>query len=200
MAAALPVYAKKRRTESVVAAYLLYYLIACCQINGELVWADVDMIVSKVDMVSAIAKQIGWPTGEHGKPFPAGINIGGSVLHAGISHSKGLVCATISRTPIGIDLQVIPKTPPIRMLRIAKRFHPDEYSQLVTVDKARLADAFTRLWACKESALKLNGTGMSTPLSLFCVKPDGTCVINGKSAIIYVKNLHRAYLAFAQWL
>ncbi len=200
MSAALPVYAKKRRPESLVAAYLLYCLILCRQTNGGLVWADIDKLVPKADMVSDLAKKVGWPTGQHGKPFPKGINIGGIVLHAGISHSKGLVCATISRSPIGIDLQVIPKMPPIRMLRIAKRFHPDEYSRLSTIDKSRLAGTFTRLWACKESALKLDGTGLSTPLSSFCVEPDGTCVINGRPAIIYVKNLHRAYLSFAQWL
>ncbi len=200
MAVALPDYAKKRRTESVVAAYLLYCLILCRRTDGGLVWADVNKLTSKSDKILDIAAKIGWQTGEHGKPFPSGVNIGDTVLHVGLSHSRGLVCAAISHAPIGIDLQVIPKMPPIRMLRIAKRFHPDEYARLATIEKTRLADAFTRFWACKESALKLSGTGLSTPLSSFCVKPDGTCVINGRPAIIYVKNLHQAYLAFAQWL
>lgn len=189
-----------KEIESVASAYLLFYAFITGQTdNNSIITADMDTLMARRDDIAGLAGRLSWPVGRQGKPFPAGADIGGRVIYAGLSHSRGLVCAALSDCPVGIDLQQLPDMDTARMLRIAKRFHPDEYNGLLKIPQAHFAEAFCRLWACKESVIKLWG-GLSQPLSGFCIGLDDTCKLNGKSVKINVKKLHNAYFAWARWI
>jgi 4'-phosphopantetheinyl transferase len=93
--------------------------------------------------------------GAHGKPqLPA------STLRFNISHSGALAVIAIAHEEVGIDVE-LPR--PRRSDAIARRFYaPGEIERLfANVDAERRADAFFRLWTCKEAFLKATGEGLS---------------------------------------
>jgi phosphopantetheinyl transferase len=188
-----------KRAESVAAAYLAYYAIVCGDTGQGVVYPAIRLLLEKAEPVAALAAKIGWPTGPHGKPFPEGVFINGKTLHVSISHSDGLVAAAVADSPVGIDIQSIPQMPPPRIHRIAARLHPLEQKRLEACARDKLAEEFCRLWACKESVLKLCGQGLSQPLSSFCVENDCT-ILDGKQVRLTIHALIVAYLATAEWV
>jgi 4'-phosphopantetheinyl transferase len=93
--------------------------------------------------------------GPHGKPYLAG-----SPLRFNISHSGALALIALSRAEVGADVE-LPR--PRRSDAIARRFYaPGEIERLFAErDAERRADAFFRLWTCKEAFLKATGEGLS---------------------------------------
>jgi 4'-phosphopantetheinyl transferase len=91
----------------------------------------------------------------HGKPYLAD-----SALRFNISHSGALALIALSRAEVGADVE-LPR--PRRSDAIARRFYaPGEIERLFAEsDEARRADAFFRLWTCKEAFLKVTGEGLS---------------------------------------
>jgi 4'-phosphopantetheinyl transferase len=94
--------------------------------------------------------------GPHGKPQAAG-----SPLRFNISHSGALaVIALALGAEVGVDVEL----PRVRRSdAIARRFYaPAEIERLFAEpDQGRRADAFFRLWTCKEAFLKATGEGLS---------------------------------------
>jgi len=93
--------------------------------------------------------------GAHGKP-----RLAGSDLLFNISHSGALAVIALAGVEVGVDVE-LPR--PRRSDAIARRFYaPGENERLFAEeDAARRADAFFRLWTCKEAFLKVTGEGLS---------------------------------------
>ncbi|MDD2418497.1 MAG: 4'-phosphopantetheinyl transferase superfamily protein [Oscillospiraceae bacterium] len=166
------------RTAGVVGAYLVYYALIKGRPYDRLVYPEPDSLLELQVEVTRLAARLGWPIGGQGKPFPDGVQINGKHYHINISHSEGLIGAAISDTPVGIDIQRIPEISTSRLERISSRFHPLELERLRGLPEGQYASEFCRLWACKESVLKLCGKGLSLPLSSFRITPDDTCIID----------------------
>ena len=112
--------------------------------------------------------------GPHGKPYlqshPAfGISI---------SHAGNIAMCAISEAEIGADVQDHRDMPPARIMRIANRFYaPPERDRLAAAKNPEEQKAlFFRLWAAKESYIKLTGRGISEELSGFAADPDAMCI------------------------
>lgn len=186
------------RAESAASAYMAYFALCAGLTDKGLINAGSDLILGRVNDVVRLGEQIGWVAGKYGKPFENGVSTDSKMLHISLSHSGGLVAAAVSSAPVGVDIQRIPDIPLQRMIRIAKRFHPDERAMLENTPEAQMAEQFCRLWACKESVLKLCGRGLSLPLSSFCIEND-TCMLDGRQIVLTAEPLCGAYLAAAQW-
>jgi phosphopantetheinyl transferase len=158
-----------------------------------------DRLLELNKTVSALAQKEGWKTGENGKPFEHGVITGNLKLYVSLSHSGGLAAVAVSSEPVGVDVQRKPEIPVDRLLRIASKFHPDERARLEALHENQLPDAFCRLWACKESVLKLCGRGLSLPLSSFCIGEDDACQLEGNPVRLTVDKLPGAYLSTAEW-
>jgi 4'-phosphopantetheinyl transferase len=93
--------------------------------------------------------------GPHGKPY-----VPASALRFNISHSGALALIALSRVEVGADVE-LPR--PRRSDAIARRFYaPGEIERLFAeTDAESRADAFFRLWTCKEAFLKATGEGLS---------------------------------------
>jgi 4'-phosphopantetheinyl transferase len=93
--------------------------------------------------------------GLHGKP-----RVAGSTLRFNLSHSGGLAAIVLGQVEVGADVEL----PRVRRSDdIARRFFtPGENERLFALsDEAARADAFFRLWTCKEAFLKCTGEGLS---------------------------------------
>ncbi len=89
-------------------------------------------------------------TNKDGKPEIESFN---KPLFFNISHSKNLVCAAVSDSPIGVDIQVLTD----KNIKIANRYFSTE--DLKTLNKStQKSKTFTRLWTIFESRLKLFGS------------------------------------------
>jgi phosphopantetheinyl transferase (holo-ACP synthase) len=185
----------KKRAESILAAYLAFFALLKGKTSQNLVYPCKGSLLDSAKEISRLGSNIGWPTGEYGKPFPEGVVVNGEIRFIGISHSKDYAVAAVSKRQIGVDVQVVPEMPANRIMRIAERFHPDELAWLNSVEQKKLAEQFCRLWACKESVIKLCGKGMKLPLSSFSVL-DG-CLPDNKPVSISVYALEKAFLANA---
>ncbi|MBQ6904123.1 MAG: 4'-phosphopantetheinyl transferase superfamily protein, partial [Lachnospiraceae bacterium] len=112
--------------------------------------------------------------GKHGKPYlrshPA--------FCVSLSHAGNIALCAISEAEIGADVQDHRDMPPERILQIANRFYaPPERELLAAVkDPEEQAALFFRLWAAKESYIKLTGRGISEELSGFAADPDAMCI------------------------
>jgi len=91
----------------------------------------------------------------HGKP-----QLAGSALRFNISHSGALAVIALARFEVGVDVELPRKR---RSDAIARRFYaPGEIERLFAqADDPLRADAFFRLWTCKEAFLKATGEGLS---------------------------------------
>jgi 4'-phosphopantetheinyl transferase len=91
----------------------------------------------------------------HGKP-----QVAGSTLRFNISHSGALAVIALARFEVGVDVELPRRR---RSDAIARRFYaPGEIERLFAqADAALRADAFFRLWTCKEAFLKATGEGLS---------------------------------------
>ena len=101
---------------------------------------------------------------EYGKPyFPALPD-----FHFSLSHSGERVLCVVSPRPVGCDVE----EPQRSHEKIAERFfHPSEKAWLRAQPEEERADAFLRLWTCKESFIKALGLGLNLPLDSFAVLP-----------------------------
>ena len=93
--------------------------------------------------------------GPHGKP-----EVPGTPLRFNISHSGALAVIALAHAEVGVDVE-LPRAR--RSDAIARRFYaPGEIERLFEeADDGRRADAFFRLWTCKEAFLKVTGEGLS---------------------------------------
>lgn len=97
-------------------------------------------------------------TGEHGKP-----ELEGSALRFSLSHSGDYCVCAVSDAEIGADIQRL--VPPD--MRVVERCFSAAEREYVLRAADRSA-AFTRIWAMKESLLKLGGSGILVPLASAC--------------------------------
>lgn len=144
-----------------------------------------------------------WTPSSRGKPFPEGMAVGGERLYASLSHSGGWAAAALCSGPVGLDIQTPDPLPGERLARIAARFHPGEAAALAAAPEAARPAAFYRLWAMKESVMKLSGDGFALPLKSFRVIPRGlggeTALPDGRKAAILTMEIEGLVLSIARW-
>lgn len=92
-------------------------------------------------------------------------------LEFNLSNSHGHILLAFSRCgPVGVDLEQI--RPLDDLPGLAKRyFAAEEQSDLESLSEAERRPYFFTLWTLKEAFLKGTGTGLSTPLDSFFVRP-----------------------------
>lgn len=115
------------------------------------------------------AREVVFGYGGHGKPTLAN----DPSLRFNLSHSGGLALLALSRSgEVGVDVE-LPRAR--RTDDLARRyFAPGEQQRLFSiVDPAVRADAFFRLWTCKEAFLKATGEGLSRSLRSYEIEADG---------------------------
>ena len=101
---------------------------------------------------------------EYGKPYLPRL----PDVHFSLSHSGDTALCAVSPKEIGCDIEA----PHRYDEKIAKRFfHSAEQEWLFSRPADEQADAFFRLWTCKESFIKAIGLGLSLPLDSFAVIP-----------------------------
>ena len=104
--------------------------------------------------------------GEHGKPRLAG----DPGVHFNLSHAGDRAMCVISTHRVGCDVERIGR----RGTEVAERFFaPEEYARIQAAPESERGALFTRLWALKESFLKVTGLGLTLPLSAFAIDVDG---------------------------
>ncbi len=95
----------------------------------------------------------------HGKPYIKEL----PNVHFSISHSGNIWACAMGETPVGLDIQTEGK---VDAEKIARRFfHPSEIAWL----QEHGWEQFARIWAKKESYVKLTGDGLSKGLDYFSV-------------------------------
>ena len=99
-------------------------------------------------------------TNQYEKPYLANV----SDVHFNISHSGNIVVCALSDETVGIDIEMIKPA----MLQIAKRFFSAGEYEFIEA-KADKSLAFYKIWTMKESYVKWEGKGLSTPLKSFNV-------------------------------
>lgn len=108
--------------------------------------------------------EVAFEYGAHGKP-----RVAGSPLRFNISHSGGRALIAMARFEVGADIE-LPR--PRRTDDIARRFFaPGENARLFALEGPVRADAFFRLWTCKEAFLKVTGEGLSRSTRSFEIDP-----------------------------
>ena len=105
--------------------------------------------------LGCLPSEVRFAYGSHGKPF-----VPNAPLRFNISHSGALAVIALARVEVGVDVE-LPRAR--RSDAIARRFYaPGEIERLFAeADPDRRADAFFRLWTCKEAFLKVTGEGLS---------------------------------------
>lgn len=89
----------------------------------------------------------------HGRPVLTGAD-----THFSLSHSRGAVLIGVARSPVGVDVERLPR--PERVEVCAPALHPGERRELAAHPPADRPAAFARLWARKEAYLKGTGIGV----------------------------------------
>jgi 4'-phosphopantetheinyl transferase len=105
--------------------------------------------------LGCLPSEVQFGYGAHGKPY-----VRNAPLQFNISHSGALAMIALARVEVGVDVE-LPRAR--RSDAIARRFYaPGEIERLFAeADADRRADAFFRLWTCKEAFLKVTGEGLS---------------------------------------
>ena len=89
-------------------------------------------------------------------------------LFFNLSHSGSQVLGLFSDREVGCDVQ---ERSTFREGVVRRFFHPEEVAFLFALPPGRDRDeAFTKIWALKESFIKMDGRGMACPLDSFCVR------------------------------
>ena len=202
------------RREATAASYLaLFALLRPEGGEGGPSFPSLEELLEAERAVAQLAEKAGWPVGPYGQPFPGGCFLPGGALsreegdagsprhprYVSLAHSGGTAAAAAYPAPVGLDLQREVPSPPDRLRRIAGKFHPAERERLACLTEEALPAAFRRLWAEKESVLKLCGRGLSLPLSAFCVGEDGTGTLEGRAFRIAGWETEAGSLAAAVW-
>lgn len=110
--------------------------------------------------------QVRFGYGSHGKP-----HLPDERLLFNISHSGSLAVIALATVEVGVDVELPRKR---RSDAIARRFYtPGEIERLFAeADADRRADAFFRLWTCKEAFLKVTGEGLSRSTRSYEIASD----------------------------
>ena len=72
-----------------------------------------------------------------------------------MSHTRGLVCCGLSRTPLGVDAE---SPRPCKEALIQRACNQEEFTWLA--GQKERETAFLSLWTLKESVMKLSGQGL----------------------------------------
>ena len=127
----------------------------------------------------------------YGKPFL----VNDPRIHYNISHTGNYVVCAMDNQPVGIDIELIK---PID-LKIPERFFtPDEVYYIISPQDDLVTHRFYEVWTKKESRIKLEGKGLSMPLSSFDVFDDAESggiyyhlVFRNDEAICYLCSLKK---------
>lgn len=96
--------------------------------------------------------------GKNGKPY----FIHYPQIHFNLSHSGDFVLAAFDSVPVGVDIQIHRK---IKDSTARHFLHREELAEILTVTKEEeREELLCRLWAIKESYIKLTGEGMKKPM------------------------------------
>ncbi len=107
--------------------------------------------------------------GEHGKPRLAG----DPGVHFNLAHAGDRAVCVVSNSRVGCDVERLGR----RGAGVAERFFtPEEYERILAAPEPERDAVFTRLWALKESFLKVTGLGLSLPLGAFAIDLSGETV------------------------
>jgi len=82
-----------------------------------------------------------------------------------ISHSGNWIACAVNDAPVGIDIE---RFRPFNAA-VANRYFRDDERQFIGADPDRMDAAFCQVWTMKESYVKWQGKGLSTPLSSFSI-------------------------------
>ena len=106
--------------------------------------------------------QLLFSANQYGKPYL----INDPHVQYNLSHSGTYITLAIDSKTVGIDIEQLK---PID-LKIAERFFTkDETEYIYTQENDMLMTSFYEIWTKKESRIKLEGKGLSIPLSSFSV-------------------------------
>jgi 4'-phosphopantetheinyl transferase len=96
-----------------------------------------------------------------------------SDLHFSIAKSEDRVLFGFSSTGlVGVDLEPVGRAAH-NPLGVARRYFSGlEADNLEQIGQERLAEAFLRVWACKESVVKASGQGIANQFCRFTVETD----------------------------
>jgi 4'-phosphopantetheinyl transferase len=119
-------------------------------------------------------------TAAHGKP-----QVAGSPLRFNISHSGARALIALGLCEVGVDIE-LPRAR--RTDDIARRFYaPGENERLFALGDAPRADAFFRLWTCKEAFLKATGEGLSRSTRSFEIE-----LREGRARLLWARGIAEA--------
>ncbi|PJB73196.1 MAG: hypothetical protein CO093_01210 [Alphaproteobacteria bacterium CG_4_9_14_3_um_filter_47_13] len=106
----------------------------------------------------------------HGKPY---WQEEGEKLRFNVSHSGSWIAMAFAQErEIGIDVQMIDKSSRFNSEKIAGyAFHPLEVEAVKSAPAEEKMQIFFNIWACKESVIKMTGTGLHGALGKFSVLP-----------------------------
>jgi 4'-phosphopantetheinyl transferase len=120
-----------------------------------------------------------------GKPMFAGTDN----FFFNLSHSGHLAVCGVGPKPLGVDVQ---KMGQARISLAERFFHQKESDFLKSLPKNQWEEAFSQIWAAKESYIKYQGSGLGFPLNAFfiefMVKSKNWQVVNCSQAGVYFKN------------
>ncbi|MGW7022517.1 4'-phosphopantetheinyl transferase family protein [Streptomyces decoyicus] len=94
--------------------------------------------------------------GPHGRPV---IATAAPHPHFSLSHSKGLALIGVAATPVGVDVERLPRRESVKLC--LPHLHPAEQKEIRELRPYQRPPAFARIWARKEAYLKGIGTGLS---------------------------------------
>lgn len=114
-----------------------------------------------------------WPLGQHGKPFPDGVDTPRGRAYLSLSHSEGHLVAAVASVPIGVDVQTATPVAQRDWQRLDARIRHESEAPSADVT------AFLRRWAAKEAAVKCTGEGLSRPLNTLIVRESDVYTADG---------------------
>ena len=128
----------------------------------------VNMLMGEVITRMAISVRTGLQNNElefslnqYGKP----LLLNAPDLHFNISHSGNLVVCALDNKPVGIDVEIHK----LANLKIARRYFCQDENNFIIADMDKAIERFYKIWTMKESYVKWDGKGMSTPFDSFSV-------------------------------
>lgn len=104
---------------------------------------------------------VDYKVNEKGKPYFDGICFN-------VSHSGRYAVCVFSDREAGCDIELLN----VKNLRVAERYFTESEKAFIFGQGSEdsMNERFVRLWTLKESYLKYFGTGLSKPLSSFCIQ------------------------------
>ncbi len=114
-------------------------------------------------------------------------------IYFNLSHSGGIAFCAISDVPVGCDIQAVGKS---RSAIAERYFHPDEAARLASLQGAERTELFYKLWALKESYVKMMGGGISSGFSRFCIETEPYPHMPGARFALF--KIHGAYAAVCE--